>query len=117
MEDNGIFSTHGLWRPSIFTVNSIPEDTIFEGLQLNELSGLASKQPIDNLFEGLLDGFDLPPLEDIPAHADLERYDVLRDLSAKSLANLPAARKVLARCAVCLDIACGGEVGRCVSTW
>lgn len=83
MDEHGIFSTQGFWRPSIFTVNSNPEDTIFEGLQLNEHSGLASKHPNDNLFEGLLDRFDLPPLEDIPTHTDLERDHALPSLSAK----------------------------------
>jgi hypothetical protein len=83
MDDYDVFSTQDLWRPSIFTVNSNPEDTIFEGLQLNELSGLASKHPNDNLFEGLVDGFDLPPLEDISAHNDLEQDNILPDLNAK----------------------------------
>ncbi|GAB7335885.1 hypothetical protein MBLNU13_g08141t1 [Cladosporium sp. NU13] len=87
MDEYGAFSTHGLWRPSIFTVSKDPEDTIFEGLQLNELSGLASKHADDSLFEGLLEGFDLPPLEDIPAHAGLESGDVLLDLNAKALAE------------------------------
>jgi hypothetical protein len=64
-------------------VNSNPEDTIFEGLQLNELSGLAPKHSNDNLFEGLLDGFDLPPLEDVSAPADLEGDHVLPDLNTK----------------------------------
>jgi hypothetical protein len=81
MDDYGVFSTQGLWRPSIFTVNSNPEDTIFEGLQLNELSGLASKHSNDNLFEGLLDGFDLPSLEDVPTLADLEGDHVLPNLN------------------------------------
>ena len=83
MDDYGVFSTQGLWRPSIFTINPNPEDTIFEGLRLNELSGLASKHPNDNLFDGSLDGFDLPPLEDDPAHAHLDQDYVLPDLSAK----------------------------------
>ena len=83
MDDYGVFSTQGLWRPSIFTVNSNLEDTIFEGLQLNELSGLAPKHSNDNLFEGLLDGFDLPPLEDVPALADLEGDNALPNLSTK----------------------------------
>jgi hypothetical protein len=83
MDDYGVFSTQGLWRASIFTVNSNPEDTIFEGLQLNELSGLAPKHSNDNLFEGLLDGFDLPPLEDVPALADVEGNDVLPNLNTK----------------------------------
>jgi hypothetical protein len=86
MDDYGIFSTQGLWRPSIFTINSDQEDTIFESLQLKELSGLASKHPSDNLFEGLVDGLDLPPLEDVSAHADLEQ-DILPNLNVK----LPAA--------------------------
>lgn len=87
MDDYGVFSTQGLWRPSIFTLGSELEDTIFEGLQLNELSGLASKHPNGNLFEGLLDGLDLPPLEDIPAHVDLDQ-DVSRDPDA--VADFPS---------------------------
>ena len=87
MEDFGVFSTQGLWRPSIFTINSDPEDTIFEGLQLSELSGSALRHPNDNLFEGLLDGFDLPPLEDVSAHAGLEQDGGLLDLNAKPQAE------------------------------
>ena len=86
MDDYGIFSTQGLWRPSIFTINSDPEDTIFEGLQLKELSGLTPKHLNANLFEGLLDDLDLPPLEDVSTHADLEQ-DVLPDLDAKPRAK------------------------------
>ena len=91
MDDYGIFSTQGLWRPSIFTIDLQPQDTIFEGLQLNELSGLASKHPNDNLFDGLIDGLDLPPLEDIAAHADLEQ-DNPPELNAKPQAETNHSR-------------------------
>lgn len=93
MDDYGIFSSQGLWRPSIFTVDSNSEDTIFEGLQLNELSGLASKHPNDNLFESLLDEFDRPPLEDIRAHADLEQDHVLPNPNAKPQAEIDESQE------------------------
>ena len=83
MDEYGVFSTQDFWRPSIFTADSNSEDKIFQSLQLNEPSGLASKHPNDNLFEGLLDDFDLPPLEDIPAHAGMENDHFLLNLNAK----------------------------------
>jgi hypothetical protein len=82
MDDYDVFSTRSLWRPSVFTIGSNPEDSIFEGLHLKEASHLAPQESNGNLFEGLLDGFDLPPLEDVSAQAGFER-DLSRDFDAK----------------------------------
>jgi hypothetical protein len=82
MDDFDVFSTRSLWRPSVFTIGSNPEDSIFEGLDLKEASHLAPQESNGNLFEGLLDGLDLPPLE-----ADFER-DLSHDLDAKPQSDL-----------------------------
>lgn len=71
----------------MFTVGSDPEDSIFEGLRVNELSGLEPKhRKANNLFEGLLDGFDLPALEDESNQSDLAS-GLSQDLDAKALTD------------------------------
>jgi hypothetical protein len=87
MDDYDVFSTQSLWRPSIFTIGSNPEESIFESLHLKEASHLAPKETNGNLFEGLLDGFDLPPIEDVSASADFEQ-DLSQDLDAKPQSDL-----------------------------
>lgn len=86
MDDYDIFSTQGFWRPSVFTLGTEPEDSIFEGLHLKEASSLASKHSKGNLFEGLLDDFDLPPLEDALTQADSEQ-NLSHDLDAKPVSD------------------------------
>jgi hypothetical protein len=87
MDDYDVFSTQCFWRPSVFTIGSSSEESIFEGLHLKEASHLAPKETNGNLFEGLLDGFDLPPLEDVSAPADYEQ-DLSRDLDAKPQSDI-----------------------------
>jgi hypothetical protein len=86
MDENGAFSTQSLWRPSSFTIGSNPEDSLFKGLDLKEASYSAPRGPNDNLFEGLLDGFDLPPLDDAFGKVASEQ-NLSHDLDAKPLPN------------------------------
>lgn len=94
MDEDGAFSTHDLWRPSVFTVGSHPEDSIFEGLRVNEPSGLEPKHSkATNLFEGLLDDFDLPALEDETNQSDLAS-GLSQDLDAKALTDHPGDQQL-----------------------
>lgn len=82
MDDYGAFSTHELWRPSIFTVNPDPDNNIFSGLPLDAISSFATKKTDGNLFDGLADDLGLPPLADIPLDAEVEQ-ELSQDLRAK----------------------------------
>jgi hypothetical protein len=73
MDACGAFSIEALWRPSIFTVDSNADDSIFKGLRLDALSSLAPKDPEGNLFDGLSGDFDLPPLDLAPLETEVEQ--------------------------------------------
>jgi hypothetical protein len=81
MDACGAFSTEELWRPSIFTVDSNADDSIFEGLRLGALSSLAPKDTEGNLFDGLSGHFELPPLELTPLETEVEQT-LSKDLQA-----------------------------------
>ena len=71
MDACGAFSAEELWRPSIFTVDSNADDSIFKALRLDALSSLAPKHTEGNLFDGLPGNFELPPLELAPLETEV----------------------------------------------
>lgn len=74
MEDDfRIFGSEELWRPSIFTLDSAHQDSIFDGLRLDVESSLAGKEPQENLFDGLAEDFGLPPLDDVSLESGLDQ--------------------------------------------
>jgi hypothetical protein len=84
MDACGAFSTEALWRPSIFTVESNADDSIFNGLRLDALSSLAPKDSEGNLFDGLSGDFELPPLDLAPLETEVEQT-LSQDLQAAPL--------------------------------
>ena len=81
MDACGAFSTEELWRPSIFTIDSNADNSIFKGLHLDAPSSLAPKNSEGNLFSGLPGDFDLPPLDQAPLETEVEQT-LSRDLQA-----------------------------------
>jgi hypothetical protein len=86
MDACGAFSAEELWRPSIFTVDSNADDSIFKALRLDALSSLAPKDTEGNLFDGLPGDFELPPLELAPLETEVEQT-CSRDLQAAPLSD------------------------------
>jgi len=84
MDACGAFSTEELWRPSIFTLDSNADDSIFKGLRLDASSSLAPNHPEGNLFEGLPGDFELPPLDHAPLETEVEQ-NLSRDLQTAPL--------------------------------
>jgi hypothetical protein len=86
MDACGAFSTEELWRPSIFTVDTNTDDSIFNGLRLDALSSLTPKNTEGNLFDGLSGDFELPLLELTPLETEVEQA-FSRDLQAAPLSD------------------------------